>query len=46
MFLIASKISESLGRYQEYPAKLVGKQEEEFFMAALVKSWQDTLSGV
>jgi hypothetical protein len=37
-FLIASKIGESLGSYQEYPAKSVGKQGEEFLIAALVIS--------
>jgi hypothetical protein len=46
IFLIASKIGESLGSYQEYPAKLVGKQREEFLIAAQVKSWQDSLSRV
>jgi hypothetical protein len=39
IFLIASKIVESLRSYQEYPTKLVvDKQGEEFLIAALVKS--------
>jgi hypothetical protein len=38
IYLIASKIGESLGSYQEYPAKSVGKQEEELLMVALEKS--------
>jgi hypothetical protein len=38
IFLIACKIGELLGNYQEYPAKSVGKQGEEFLIAALVKS--------
>jgi hypothetical protein len=38
IFLIASKIGESLRRYQEYPAKTVGKQGEKFLIAALVSS--------
>jgi hypothetical protein len=37
IFLIARKIVESLRSYQEYPAKSVGKQGEEFPIAALVK---------
>jgi hypothetical protein len=38
IFLIASQIDESLGSYQDYSAKLVGKQGGEFMIAALVKS--------
>jgi hypothetical protein len=38
IFLMASKIYESLRCYQEYPAKSVGKQGEEFLIAAQVKS--------
>jgi hypothetical protein len=38
IFLIASKIVESLRCYQEYPVKSVGKKGEEFLTAALVKS--------
>jgi hypothetical protein len=38
IFLMNSKIGESLRSYQEYPAKSVGKQGEEFPIAALVKS--------
>jgi hypothetical protein len=44
IFQIADKINELIGSYQEYPAKSVGKQEEEFLIAALVKSWQNSLS--
>jgi uncharacterized membrane protein len=36
IFLIASKIGELLGSYQEYPAKSVGKQVEELLIATLV----------
>jgi hypothetical protein len=36
--MIASEFDELLGSYQEYPAKSVGKQGEEFLIAALVKS--------
>jgi hypothetical protein len=43
---IFSKICELLGSYQEYPAKSVGKQGEEFLIAALVKSNQDSLLGI
>jgi hypothetical protein len=38
----ASKIGESIGSYQEYPAKSVGRQGEEFLIVTLVKS---SLSG-
>ena len=38
IFLIASKIGESRGSKQEYPAKSVGKQGEEFLIETLVKS--------
>jgi hypothetical protein len=38
IFLIASQIDESLESYQDYSAKLVGKQGGEFLIAALVKS--------
>jgi hypothetical protein len=38
IFLIISKIGESLGSYQEYFAKSVGKQGEEFLIVALVQS--------
>jgi hypothetical protein len=38
IFLIASKIGELLWSYQECPAKSVGKQREEFQIAALEKS--------
>jgi hypothetical protein len=38
IFLIASKTGELLRSYQEYAAKSVGKQGEEFLIAALVKS--------
>jgi hypothetical protein len=34
LFLIASTIGELLGSYQEYTAKLLGKQKEEFLMEA------------
>jgi hypothetical protein len=43
---MASKISGSLGSYQKYSAKSVGKQGEEFLIAALVKSLQDSLSEI
>jgi hypothetical protein len=49
IFLIASKIGESQGSYQEYPAciyKLLGKQGEEFLIAMLGNSLQDFLSGI
>jgi hypothetical protein len=39
-------IGELLGSYQEYAAKSVGKQGREFLIAALVKSYQDSLSGI
>jgi hypothetical protein len=39
IFLKASEIGESLWSYHEYPARSVGKQEEEFLIVALVKSW-------
>jgi hypothetical protein len=32
------EIGESLGSYQEYPAKSVGKQGEELLIATLLKS--------
>jgi hypothetical protein len=38
IFLIASKIGELLGSYQEYPAKLTGKLGEEFLIDGLVKN--------
>jgi hypothetical protein len=38
LLLYHSTIAKLLGSYQEYPAKSVGKQEEEFLTAALVKS--------
>jgi hypothetical protein len=38
IILIASKIGELLWSYQEYPAKVAGKQGEEFLIAALEKS--------
>jgi hypothetical protein len=38
IFLQAGKIGELLRIYQEYPAKSVGKQGEEFLIAAVVKS--------
>jgi hypothetical protein len=38
IFLIASKIDESLGSYQEYPTLSVGKQGEEFLIVTLVKN--------
>jgi hypothetical protein len=38
IFLIASQIDELLKSYQDYSAKLVGKQGGEFLIAALVKS--------
>jgi hypothetical protein len=38
IFLIAMEIGESLGSYQEYPAKSVGKQGEELLIATLLKS--------
>jgi hypothetical protein len=34
----ASKIGQLLWRYQEYPDRSVGKQEEEFLIAVLEKS--------
>jgi hypothetical protein len=37
IFLIARNIGDKLRSYQEYPAKLVGKQGKEFLIAALVK---------
>jgi hypothetical protein len=40
--MIAIKSGELLRSYQEYPAKSVGKQAEEFLIAALVKSYQDS----
>jgi hypothetical protein len=46
IFLIASKIGELLGRYQEYPAKSVGKQEVGFLIVAIAKNYQDSLSGI
>jgi hypothetical protein len=46
IFLIAGKMVEALGSYQEYPAKSVGKQGEEFVLVALVKSQQDSSSGI
>jgi hypothetical protein len=46
MFLIASKIGELLASYQNYSAKLVGKQGGEILIAAQVKSWQDSLEGI
>jgi hypothetical protein len=36
--VIASKIGELLGSYQEYPAKLVGKRGGDFLIAVLVIS--------
>jgi hypothetical protein len=36
--MIASKIGELIGNYQEYPAKSVAKQREEFLIAVLDKS--------
>jgi hypothetical protein len=38
IFLIASQVDESLESYQDYSAKLEGKQGGEFLIAALVKS--------
>jgi hypothetical protein len=46
IFMIDSKIVESLGSCQKYPAKSAGKQGEELLIVALVKSWQDSLSGI
>jgi hypothetical protein len=40
------KIGESLQSEQEYPAKSVGKQGEEFATAENIKSYQDSLSGI
>jgi hypothetical protein len=38
IFLIAGKIGESLGSYQEYSAKSMGKQVGEFLISLLEKS--------
>jgi hypothetical protein len=46
IFLIATKFGESLGSCQEYFAKSVGRQRREFLIGALVKSYQDSLSGI
>jgi hypothetical protein len=42
IFLLAIEIRESLRSYQEYPAKSVGKQGEEFLKPVHVKSLQDS----
>jgi hypothetical protein len=46
IFIIASKIDESLGSYQEYPSIALGKQAGKFLIATLVKSEQDSFSGI
>jgi hypothetical protein len=38
IFVRASQIGELLGSRQEYPSKSVGKQKDEFLIAALVDS--------
>jgi hypothetical protein len=43
---MSGKIDELLGSYLEYPAKSIGKQGKEFPIAAPVKSFQDSLSGI
>jgi hypothetical protein len=40
IFLIASKIGESLGSFQEYPDKLMSEQGDTFLIVTLVKDWQ------
>jgi hypothetical protein len=42
IFLIAVRIGEPLGSYQEYPVKLVVEQGEDFLIVALVKSNPDS----
>jgi hypothetical protein len=46
IFLMARKNGESVLNYEEYPAKVVVKEERVFLKAALVKSQQDPFLGV